>query len=51
MRERERVKRDWRIFHSELYNSYSSKGIRVMKSRRMKWEGRVARMGNIRDVS
>jgi hypothetical protein len=38
---------DWRKLHnSELLNLYSSSNIiRMMKSRRMRWAGHVARMG------
>jgi hypothetical protein len=37
----------WRKFHNdELYSLYSSPNIvRVIKSRRMRWAGHVARMG------
>jgi hypothetical protein len=37
----------WRKLHNdELHNLYSSPNIvRVIKSRRMRWEGHVARMG------
>jgi hypothetical protein len=40
--------RSWRILHNdELHNLYSSPNIvRVIKSRRMKWTGHVARMGS-----
>jgi hypothetical protein len=42
----------WRKLHSEeLHNLYSSTGIiRIIKSRRMKWAGYVARMGEKRNV-
>jgi hypothetical protein len=42
----------WRKLHNdELHNLYSSPNIvRVIKSRRMRWEGHVARMGEGRDV-
>jgi hypothetical protein len=43
---------EWRKFHSgELHNLYSSPDIiRQMKSRRMRWAGHVARMGEGRNV-
>jgi hypothetical protein len=42
----------WRKLHNdELYNLYSSPNIvRVIKSRRMRWAGHVARMGEGRGV-
>jgi len=44
---RDEVTREWRKLHNEeLNNLYSSRNIvRVIKSRRMKWAGYVARMG------
>ena len=44
---REEVTGDWRRFHNEEINVlYSSPNIvRVLKSRRMRWAGHVARMG------
>jgi hypothetical protein len=46
------VTRGWRKLHNEeLHNLYSSPSIiRIMKSRRMRWAGRVARMGEKRNV-
>jgi len=46
------VTRDWRGIHiEELRNLYASPNIiRVVKSRRMKWEGHVARMDEIRNA-
>ena len=43
---------EWRKLHNEkLNNLYSSPNIvRVIKSRRMRWAGHVARMGDGRDV-
>ena len=44
---RDEVTRDWRRLHNEEINIlYSSPNIvRVIKSRRMRWTGHVARMG------
>jgi hypothetical protein len=44
--------RGWRKLHNEeLHNLYSSPHIiRIIKSRRMRWAGHVARMGEKRDV-
>jgi hypothetical protein len=44
---REEVTGDWRKLHKEkLHNLYSSpRIIRMIKSRRMRWAGHVARMG------
>jgi hypothetical protein len=49
---RDEVTGDWRKLHSgELHNLYLSPGIiRQIKSRRMRWAGRVARMGEGRNV-
>jgi hypothetical protein len=41
----------WRKSHNdELHSLYSSPNIRVIKSRRMRWAGHVARRGEGRDV-
>jgi hypothetical protein len=42
----------WRKLHNdELHNLYSSPNIvRVIKSRRLRWAGHVARMGEVRGV-
>jgi hypothetical protein len=42
----------WRKLHNEeLHNLYSSPSvIRIIKSRRMRWAGHVARMGEKRNV-
>jgi hypothetical protein len=44
---RDEVTGDWRKLHNEeLHNSYSSPNIiRMIKSRRMRWAGDLARMG------
>jgi hypothetical protein len=49
---RDEVTREWRKLHNEeLNNLYSSPNIvRVIKSRRMRWAGQVARMGEGRCV-
>jgi hypothetical protein len=46
------VRGEWRKLHNgELHNLYSSPGIiRQIKSRRMRWAGHVARMGEGRNV-
>jgi hypothetical protein len=42
----------WTTLHNEeLHNLYNSPNIiRIIKSRRMRWEGRVARMGEKRNA-
>jgi hypothetical protein len=47
---RDEVTGGWRKLHSEeLHGLYSSPGIiRVIKARRMRWAGHVARMGEVR---
>jgi hypothetical protein len=49
---RDEVTGDWRKLHNEeLRNLYSSPNIiRMIKSRRMRWAGHVARMGETRNV-
>jgi hypothetical protein len=49
---RDVVTRDWRKLHNgELHNLYSSPNIiRMIKSRRLRWAGHVARMGETRNV-
>jgi hypothetical protein len=49
---RDEVTGEWRKLHKgELHKFYSSPGIiRQMKSRRMRWAGHVARMGEDRNV-
>jgi hypothetical protein len=49
---RDRVTGGWRQLHNEeLHNLYSSPStIRIIKPRRMRWAGHVARMGEKRNV-
>jgi hypothetical protein len=48
---RDEVTGEWRKLHSEeLRNLYSFPDIRQIKSRRMRWAGHVARMGEERKV-
>jgi hypothetical protein len=49
---RNEVTGGWRKLHNEeLHGLYSSTSIvRVIKARRMKWAGHVARMGEVRDA-
>jgi hypothetical protein len=49
---RDGVTGEWRKLHNEgLHNLYSSTTIiRIIKSRRMRWVGHVARMGEKRNV-
>jgi hypothetical protein len=49
---RDEVKGDWRKLHNEeLHNLYSSPNIiRMIKSRKMRWAGHVARMGEKRNA-
>jgi hypothetical protein len=51
-RKRDRVTGGWRKLHNEeLHNLYSSPSIiRIIKSRRMRWAGHVARMEEKRNV-
>jgi hypothetical protein len=52
VRKRDEVTGEWRKFHNEeLHNLYSSPDIiRQIKSRRMRWAGHVARMGEERKL-
>jgi hypothetical protein len=49
---RDDVTGDWRKLHNEeLHNLYSSPNInRMIKSRRVRWAGHVARMGDTRNA-
>jgi hypothetical protein len=45
------VTRGWRKLHNELRDLYSSSGIiRIIKSRRIRWAGHVARVGEKRNA-
>jgi hypothetical protein len=49
--ERDEVMGEWRKLHSgELHNLYSSRDIRQIESRRMRWAGHVAHLGEGRNV-
>jgi hypothetical protein len=42
---------NYKLHNEELHNLYSSPSIiRIVKSRRMRWAGHVARMGETRNV-
>jgi hypothetical protein len=49
---RDRVTGEWRKLHNkELHNLYSSPSIiRIINSRKMRWAGHVARMGEKKNV-
>jgi len=49
---RDEVKREWRKLHNEGLNDlyFSTSIVRVIKSRRMRWAGHVAHMGEKRYV-
>jgi hypothetical protein len=49
---RDELTGDWRKLHNEeFHNSYSTPNIiRMIKSRRMRWPGHVARMGETRNA-
>jgi len=50
-RRRDEVTGEWRLHKEELNDLYSSPNVvRVIKSRRMRWAGHVARMGEQRGV-
>jgi len=41
----------WRTLHNKkLHNLYASQNIRVIKSRKMRWTGHVAYMGDMRNM-
>ena len=47
---RDEVTGEWRKLHNEERNQYSPNIVRVIKSRRMRWVGHVARMGERRGL-
>jgi len=49
---RDEVTREWRKLHNEELNDlyFSSNIVRVIKSRRIRWAGHVARMGERRGI-
>jgi hypothetical protein len=48
---RDEVTGGWKKLHDELHNLYSSPSIiRLIKSRRMRWAGHVARMGETKNA-
>jgi hypothetical protein len=49
---RDEVRREWRKPHNEEFHDlyFSPNIVRVIKSRRMRWAGHVARMGEKRGV-
>jgi hypothetical protein len=48
---RDKVRGEWKKIHEELHDLYpSSTIVRVIKSRRTRWTGHVARMGEGRGV-
>ena len=51
-RKRDEVTGEWRKLHNEELNDLycSPNNVRVIKSRRMRWAGHVARMGEKRGV-
>jgi hypothetical protein len=51
-RKRDEVTGGWRkLYNKELHNSYSSPSmIRMIKTRRMRWVGHAARMGEKRNA-
>jgi hypothetical protein len=49
---REEVEGGWRRLHNEeLHNLHASPNIRVIRSRRMRWAGHIARMGDTSNAS